>query len=125
MKIIRKFYITIALITLMIIRLFASGTWFASIVVCGLLVSWVDLISRVRKSYADINTDKGRVRYAITLSILSLFGAAFLILIIVNLALGIKWMNSPLLLDECTLFTLLICLCQDMIVNILYLIITR
>ena len=57
--------------------------------------------------------------------ILSLFGAAFLILIIVNLALGIKWMNSPLLLDECTLFTLLICLCQDMIVNILYLIITR
>lgn len=61
--------------------------------------------------------EQEKVRYAAVMLVLSLFGLVQLILIIVNLIVGIEWLNLPVVLDELTLLALLVCLAQNTLVE--------
>lgn len=118
MKAIKNLYVVISLIVLMILRPFAPGEWFGSIVIAGLFVTWLDTMHRIWKSNADLTIENEKIRYAIVFVVMVLVGVALLILIVVNLVIGLKWLNLPIVLDECTLLALLICLSQNTIVDI-------
>lgn len=119
MKVIKNFYIIISLITLIILRPFASGDWFGSIVVAGLFVTWIDTLHKIWLENAELNNEQEKLRYVVILLTMTLMGLVLLILIIVNLVISIDWLNSPLVLDEFTLVALLICLSQDVLVKMM------
>lgn len=118
MKAIKDFYVITTLIVLMIIRPFAPGEWFGSIVIAGLLVTWLDTTYNIWKSNTNITSEREKARYAIVLIIMALLGAAMLILIILNLIMEITWLNTSIVLDEATLLALLLCLSQNTIIGI-------
>ncbi len=118
MKAIKDFYVITTLIVLMIIRPFAPGEWFGSIVIAGLLVTWLDTTYKIWKSNTNITSEREKARYAIVLIIMALLGAAMLILIILNLIMEITWLNTSIVLDEATLLALLLCLSQNTTIGI-------
>jgi len=113
MNVIQNWYAIVALVTLMVTRLFASGEWFGSVVVAGVLVTWIDTTNKIWHKNSNIIRIKEKVRFAIVMLSMSFFGVVQLVLIIVNLVVGLKWLNSPLILDEITLMALLICVIQN------------
>jgi len=113
MNVIKNWYAIVALVTLMVTRLFASGEWFGSVVVAGVLVTWIDTTNKIWHKNSNIIRIKEKVRFAIVMLSMSFFGVVQLVLIIVNLVVGLKWLNSPLILDEITLMALLICVIQN------------
>ena len=117
MKAIKNFYTIISLIVLMILRPFSPGEWFGSIVIAGLFVTWVDTIQKVWKANNELTLEKEKGRYAVAMLGLSLTGLVQLVLIIVNLIVGIGWLNLPVVLDELTLLALLACLAQNTLVE--------
>lgn len=118
MKAIKNLYITISMIVLMIIRFFASGDWFGSIVLAGLFVTWLDTMHKIWKSSLGLMEEKEKERYAITLILMTGIGLVLLVFIIVNLIVNIEFLKSPLVLDEVTLLALLLCLSQEVFVNL-------
>lgn len=118
MRAIKNFYIIISLIALMIVRLFAPGEWFGSIVLAGLFVTLLDTIRKIQINNAHITDESSKKRYAIVHIVLIIIGAVLLILAIINLVHNITWLNKPIVLDEFTLFTLLVCLAQNTVVDI-------
>ena len=117
MKAIKNFYIIVSLLLLMVLRLFFPGDWFGSITIAGLFVTWVNTIQKVIQSNKFLTQEKEKARYAIIILILSLTGLVQLILIIVNLIVGIEWLNLPVFLDELTLLALLVCLAQSTLIT--------
>ena len=117
MKAIKNFYTIISLIVLMILRPFSPGEWFGSVAIAGLFVTWADAIQKVLKANNKLTLEQEKVRYAVVMLVLSLFGLVQLILIIVNLIVGIEWLNLPVVLDELTLLALLVCLAQNTLVE--------
>lgn len=118
MKAIKNLYITISMIVLMIIRFFASGGWFGSIVLAGLFVTWLDTMHKIWESSLCLMEEKEKERYAITLILMTGIGLVLLVFIIVNLIVNIELLKSPLVLDEVTLLALLLCLSQEAFVNL-------
>lgn len=118
MNAIKNLYIVISLIALMILRPFSPGEWFGSIVIAGLLVTWLDTMHKIWKSNPSLTIENEKIRYAMVFVVMGLIGAALLVLILVNLVINLGWLNLPIVLDECTLLALLICLSQNTIVNI-------
>ena len=119
MHAIKNLYIFTALIVLMIIRPFAPGEWMGSVAVGGLLVTWLDTMRQVWNTNRKLIQKSKKKKYAISLTIMAALGIVLLVLIVVNLIVGIEWLNSPLCIDEITLLSLLICLCQKTIVHFL------
>lgn len=119
MHVIKDLYIIISMLVLMIIRPFAPGEWFGSIIVAGLFVTWLDTIHKIWKSNLELSLEKEKERYAIALIIMTGIGLIMLIFIIVNLIVHIEWLNSPVVLDEITLLALLLCLSQEVFVNLI------
>lgn len=119
MKAIKNLYIIFAMVVLMIIRPFASGEWFGSVVVAGLFVTWLDTMNKVWRLNLELLAEQEKERYAIALISMALIGLVLLILIIVNLIVHIEWLNSPLVLDEVTLLALLLCLSQEVLVSLI------
>ena len=117
MKAIKNFYTIISLIVLMILRPFSPGEWFGSIAIAGLFVTWMDTIQKIWKTNNKLTLESEKVRYAVVMLILSLIGLIQLILIIVNLIVGIGWLNLSVVLDELTLLALLACLAQTVLVE--------
>lgn len=117
MKTVKSLYYIIALIVLMIVRPFASGNWFGSIVLAGLFTAWLNLLNTIWRDNLHLVSKKSKSRYAIIMLCISLLGVILLILAILNLILNITWLNHPTVLDEITLFTLLISLEQNTIVS--------
>ncbi len=117
MKAIKNFYTIISLIVLMILRPFSPGEWFGSIAIAGLFVTWMDTIQKIWKTNNKLTLESEKVRYAVVMLILSLIGLIQLILIIVNLIVGIGWLNLSVVLDELTLLALLACLAQTTLVE--------
>ena len=118
MKVIKNIYLVIALIVLMILRPFASGNWFGSIVVAGLFVTWMDTMNCVWQDNSNLN-GREKVRYGIIFTIMGLVGVVLLILIIVNLVKDIDWLNNTIFLDEITLLALMICISQKSFIRLL------
>lgn len=118
MKVIKNIYLVIALIVLMILRPFASGNWFGSIVVAGLFVTWMDTMNCVWQDNSNLN-GREKVRYGIIFTIMGLVGVVLLILIIVNLVKDIAWLNNTIFLDEITLLALMICISQKSFIRLL------
>lgn len=119
MKTVKSLYYIITLIMLMIVRPFASGNWFGSIVLAGLFTAWLSLLNTVWSDNLHLVSQKAKSRYAIIMLSISIIGVIILIFAILNLILSISWLNQPIVLDEITLFTLLISLEQKTIVSIL------
>lgn len=117
MKTIKNFYTIITLIILMILRPFSPGEWFGSVAILGLFVTWVDTIRKVWKANNKLTLEQEKVRYAVVMLVLSSIGLVQLILIIVNLIVGIEWLNLLVVLDELTLLALLACLAQNTLVE--------
>ena len=107
----------------MILRPFASGEWFGSVVVSGLLITWIDTTNHVWKTNKTLIDTQEKSRYTIALLGMFLVGLALLILIIVNLITRVKWLNYSLVLDEITLLSMLICLSQQVIIKLINVII--
>ena len=118
MSVIKDFYIAIGLVVLMFLRPFAPGEWFGSVAVAGILVTWMDTISKIWKSNTPCCYNNQKKRYANVFIVLGLVGLVLFILMIVNLAVNLKWLNNPIILDELTLVALLICLEQNRIIEI-------
>ena len=118
MKAIKNLYVIVSIVVLMIIRPFAPGEWFGSIVIAGLFVTWLDTIHKVWKSNFDFLSEQEKERYAIALILMAGIGLVLLVLIIVNFIVHIRWLNSSVVLDEITLLALLICLSQETFVNL-------
>lgn len=119
MRLLKDGYILFALVTMMIVRPFAPGEWFGTIVVVGLLISIWDLIGKVHNSCRSLASDKEKSRYAIMMVALFLVGLGLLVLAILNLIMNLPWLNAPVVLDEITLLTLLVSLNQGIILSLL------
>lgn len=119
MKVVRDFYIFIAIIVFMIMRIINPGWWFSSTAIVGFLVSWIDTIEKVRKSNLEFKNNKAKENFAITMLVMCLVGAVLLVLMLVNIIKPIGFMNQSLFIDEVTLLALLLCLLQDVIVNLI------
>lgn len=119
MNVIKQFYIFIALIALMIIRPFASSQWMGSVAVAGLLVTWTDTMQQIWNDNKNLICKRKKVKYAISFLIMSVLSIVFLVLILVNLIVGIEWLNAPICLDEITLLSLLLCLSQKLIIRLI------
>lgn len=103
----------------MAVRPFASGYWFGSIVVAGLLVTWIDYMIKVSAIGIKLANPRQKEMYGKTMAFMGIVGAILLILLVYNLIIPIQWLNIPIVLDEITLFTLLLCLCQETIIGII------
>lgn len=117
MRTIRNLYIFVSLLTLMILRPFAPGQWMGSVTVAGLLITWLDTIHQVWINNRDIIAIDKKKKYACLLSIMALVGLVLLVLILVNLIVGLEWLNYPIVLDEITLLSILTCLFQKTIIH--------
>lgn len=118
MKVIKNLYLVIALIVLMILRPFASGNWFGSVVVAGLFVTWMDTMNCVWQDNSKLNGSE-KVRYGVIFIIMGLIGLVLLIMIVVNFIKNIDWLNNTIFLDEITLLALLICISQKSFIRLL------
>lgn len=118
MKVIKNLYLIIALVVLMILRPFALGDWFGSVVVAGLFVTWMDTVNCVWQNNSNLY-GKEKIRYGIIFTIMGLVGLVLLILIIANFVKDIDWLNNEIFLDEITLLALMICISQKSFVGLL------
>ena len=118
MKVIKNLYSTFVFIILIILRPFASGNWFGSIVVAGLFVTWMDTLNCVWNDNSKLNI-AAKVRYGIIFSIRVVIGLILLALITVNFVIDIKWLNNTIVLDEITLLALLLCVSQKSFIKLL------
>lgn len=118
MKVIKDLYLIITLLVLMLLRPWAPGNWFGSVVVAGLLVTWLDTLNHIWEDNSTSN-DKEKVRYGVIFTIMGLIGLSLLILLVINLVKSIEWLNSTIVLDELTLLALLLCVSQKSFINLL------
>ena len=118
MKVIKNLYSTFVFIILIILRPFASGNWFGSIVVAGLFVTWMDTLNCVLNDNSKLNI-AAKVRYGIIFTIMVVIGLILLALITVNFVIDIKWLNNTIVLDEITLLALLLCVSQKSFIKLL------
>ena len=118
MKVIKNLYSTFVFIILIILRTFASGNWFGSIVVAGLFVTWMDTLNCVWNDNSKLNI-AAKVRYGIIFTIMVVIGLILLALITVNFVIDIKWLNNTIVLDEITLLALLLCVSQKSFIKLL------
>ncbi len=118
MKVIKDLYLIITLLVLMLLRPWAPGNWFGSVVVAGLLVTWLDTLNHIWEDNSTSN-DKEKVRYGVIFTIMGLIGLSLLILLVINLVKSIVWLNSTIVLDELTLLALLLCVSQKSFINLL------
>ena len=116
MKVIKDLYLIITLLVLMLLRPWAPGNWFGSVVVAGLLVTWLDTLNHIWEDNSTSN-DKEKVRYGVIFTIMGLIGLSLLILLVINLVKSIEWLNSTIVLDELTLLALLLCVSQKSFIN--------
>ena len=114
---IKDVHIMILIVFLMIMRLFVAGKWFGCVVLAGLLVAIFDLISKLYKSNLKLVANRQKVRYGICFIILNVFFFIGCVLIALNIILEMQWLSGATFLDEITLFTLLLTLPQNLIVE--------
>lgn len=114
---IKDIHIMVLIVFLMIMRLFVAGKWFGCIVLAGLLVAIFDLINKLYKSNLKLVANRQKVRYGICFIILNIFFFIGCVLIALNIILEIQWLSDVTFLDEITLFTLLLTLPQNLIVE--------
>lgn len=119
MKSIRQYYIAGILLLLMIVRAFASGDWFGSIVVAGVFVSWIDLIRKLIQISANLKYKHAKDRAGLIILVMSIAGFVLLVLAVINIINSISWLTDPLVLDELTLVALFLCISQDMLIDVL------
>lgn len=114
---IKDVHIMVLIVFLMIMRLFVAGKWFGCVVLAGLLVAIFDLISKLYKSNLKLVANRQKVRYGICFIILNVFFFIGCVLIALNIILEMQWLSDATFLDEITLFTLLLTLPQNLIVE--------
>lgn len=114
---IKDVHIMVLIIFLMIMRLFVVGKWFGCVVLAGLLVAIFDLISKLYKNNLRLVEKRQKIRYGICFIILNVFFFIGCALIALNIMLEIQWLSDAAFLDEITLFTLLLSLSQNLIVE--------
>lgn len=125
MNSIRQAYYAGTIIVLMIIRYIMTGTWFGSIVVAGVFISWIDIIVRTIKRSANLSNGAAKKRAAIIITFLGIIGFAILCVGVVNIVIPIDQLQNPVILDELTLLALLLCFAKDIIVGGIRLIIGK
>lgn len=125
MKVVKKVYIFCALLILIVLRPFAPGGWFGSVVTTGLFVAWIDMMHDIWKDNHRIVSDQHKKRFGWFMLIFGIIGVGMLSLIIVNLIITMDWLNAQIVLDEITLLALLICLLENTFVTIINKIIRR
>lgn len=114
---IKDVHIMVLIVFLMIMRLFVAGKWFGCVVLAGLLVATFDLISKLYKSNLKLVANRQKVRYGICFIILNVFFFIGCVLIALNIIMEMQWLSDATFLDEITLFTLLLTLPQNLIVE--------
>lgn len=114
---IKDIHIMVLIVFLMIMRLFVAGKWFGCVVLAGLLVAIFDLINKLYKSNLKLVANRQKIRYGICFIILNVFFFIGCVLIALNIILEIQWLSDVTFLDEITLFTLLLTLPQNLIVE--------
>lgn len=120
MKVVRDLYVLVALVVLMAIRyFFDGGDWVGSVVVAGLFVTWIDTVSKVLNKYSGVTNGSSKTQLGVVLGLMILAGGGLVVLMVWNLANGLKWLNNAMVLDELTLAALLVCLEQNAIVSLI------
>lgn len=114
---IKDIHIMVLIAFLMVMRLFVAGKWFGCVVLAGLLVAIFDLINKLYKSNLKIVAKRQKVRYGIWFIILNAFFLFGCVLMVLNVILEIQWLSDTAFLDEITLFTLLLTLPQNLILE--------
>lgn len=117
MKLLKNTYLIFILVLLIILRLFASGSWFSTIVFAGFVIALYDIIHKVFSSNRNIIKNQQKERFAIVFIILNVIFVLCLALIVVDLVTNWAWLDNTTLLDEVTLLTLLISLPQGQIIE--------
>ena len=117
MKLLKNAYLILVLILLMVLRLFAEGSWFSAIVFAGFAVALYDIIHKIFHSNRNIIKNRQKERFAIVFIVLNVVFILCLALIVVDLVTNWAWMDNITLLDEITLLTLLISLPQSQIIE--------
>jgi hypothetical protein len=117
MSYVKNYYVIISLIVLMVLRIFVSGIWFSTIILAGFLIALHDIIIKVYDQNKTIIIQRQKIRYAIVSIVLNAFFVIILVVAIINFIIGIKLICSATVLDEITIFTLLISLPQSFIIK--------
>ena len=117
MKFLKNAYLIFILVLLMVLRLFANGSWFSTIVFAGFVIALYDIIHKVFHSNRNIIKNQQKERFAIVFIILNILFVLCLALIVVDLVTNWAWLDNTTLLDEVTLLTLLISLPQSQIIE--------
>lgn len=117
MKFLKNAYLIFILVLLMVLRLFANGSWFSTIVFAGFVIALYDIIHKVFHSNRNIIKNQQKERFAIVFIILNILFVLCLALIVVDLVTNWAWLDNATLLDEVTLLTLLISLPQSQLIE--------
>lgn len=118
MRRISKIYYFFVFILLVLLRLFVSGPWLGSITVCGLFVTWFDMLNQIWEKNKNLSPNE-KSRYGFIILILAIIGLALLLLTVLNLIVPLKWLTKQIVLDEITLLALMFCVMQKDMVSII------
>lgn len=117
MEKIKDTHIFRSIIFLIIIRLFQGGKWVACVTIAGLIIAFVDVIRKLYAENRDLVDENEKVRYGSILVVIDILLGIIIFLLIINLTMDIKILYSSILIDEISLFTLLLTLSQKEILQ--------
>ena len=117
MEKIKDIHVFWAIIMLMVIRIFQEGRWVSCVTIIGLLIAMSDMIRKVYQSNQNLTKEQEKIRYGILFIIINVLFGITMCLLLVNLAMDIKALYSPILIDEISFFTLLLTLPQNRILT--------
>lgn len=117
MEKIKQTHIFWFIVVLMIIRLFCAGKWMACVGMAGLMIAIGDVLCRFYCENRDVSGDRMRTRYGIVFIFINLLFFITGILLIVNMIADVPCLYDVLLVDEMTLFTLLLTITQNKVID--------
>ena len=106
-----------SIVILIIIRIFQAGKWVACVTIAGFIIAISDIIRNIYLANQDLVDEEEKVRYGtIFIGANILLGIATCLLL-VNFTMEIEILYSSILIDEISLFTLLLTLSQKKILR--------
>lgn len=106
-----------SIVILIIIRIFQAGKWVACVTIAGFIIAIFDIIRNIYLANQDLVDEEEKVRYGTIFIAANILLGIATCLLLVNFTMEIEILYSSILIDEISLFTLLLTLSQKKILR--------
>lgn len=116
---IKDLIVTVVILTCMVGRgIYKENGWVALAALASLLITWIDILFKVYNSNKNLNAYQS-VRCVAVLIVMFLGVIAVAAILAMNIVHRDEFLNEPVILDEITLISLLLCIIQESFVDII------